>query len=61
MGVEGGEVRQQGRKAMRKQRPVPACPSLASAKLYTGAQSAATLPVTMPGGCLLAAEQRGCG
>lgn len=36
-----GTVRQQGRKAMRRQRPVPALPNLASAELYTDAQNAA--------------------
>lgn len=58
---EGNAVRQQERKAMRGQRPVPALPTLARAKLYADAQNAALLPITMPGDRLLAAEQCGCG
>lgn len=52
---------QQGRKAVRRERPVAALPNLASAKLYTDAQNGATLSIRMPGDCLLVAEQCGCG
>lgn len=34
--MPGGAVRQQGRKAMRRQRPMPALPNLTSADLHRG-------------------------